>query len=447
MLGGGLIAAAGMLAALALVFTSATGVAGVAADARAQQRAEAALGITAAARYALAQVLVLNELGGTNPAAQDLIRTDVSASLESAESRVEELLAELDEPARTEIQDAWDEASAVAGSFLGLIDAGEIEEAGTLAAGSLAPALDSLTGLLAGERDARAVAIAAAENEVGRVATASRFLVALGIPLVGVVAFFLLLRRRQRRFAYSLALDHERSLNRSKDLLIANLSHELRTPLTSIYGAAATIEETNFDDLTLARELNGMVLEQSRDLTRMVDDLLVSAQAQADRLGFDIQPTEVAAEVDSVLGEFRRSGRAVAVDVVEAVVDVDPLRLRQIVRNFLSNAARHGGDRLAVVGRRAGESYRLSVVDDGPGVPPEVAPELFEPFVHAGQRALLTGSVGLGLSITKILAEGMAASVGYERRSGNTWFTVECVLVPAQDIDPAVMDAPPVQSR
>ena len=48
--------------------------------------------------------------------------------------------------------------------------------------------------------------------------------------------------------------------------------------------------------------------------------------------------------------------------------------------------------------------------------------------MHAGERAFLTGSIGLGLSITKVLAEGMGASVAYSRKSGNTWFSIECVM-------------------
>ena len=232
-------------------------------------------------------------------------------------------------------------------------------------------------------------------------------------------------RRRQRRLKLTLDLEHERSLNRSKDQLIANLSHELRTPLTSIYGASATLDEAGFDDPELARELNGMVVEQSRDLTRMVDDLLISAQAQADRLTFKIAPTSIAPEVDTVLGEFRRAGTAIAVDVVDAEVMADPLRLRQILRNLVSNAIRHGGGRTAVVGRSAADCYRISVVDDGPGVPADVEKDLFQPFVNAGDRALVTGSIGLGLSITRVLAEGMEGAVSYQRRGGNAWFTLD----------------------
>jgi signal transduction histidine kinase len=168
-----------------------------------------------------------------------------------------------------------------------------------------------------------------------------------------------------------------------------------------------------------------MVVEQARDLSRMVDDLLISAQAQADRLSFEIVPAEVVAEVDTVVAEFRRAGRAVVVDVTEGWASADPLRLRQILRNLVSNAIRHGGDRIAVVGRPDGLThYRLAVVDDGPGVPPELEGRLFEPFVHAGRRALVTGSVGLGLSIIRLLAEGMDAEVGYTRYGDTTRFTL-----------------------
>jgi signal transduction histidine kinase len=424
LLGGGLVAAAGILAALALVFSSATGVADVAADARVQQRAEAALGVTASARYALGQVLLLHEIDASDTVAADLIREDVDAAVAAVEARLGDLTEALG-GASDEVDAAWEEVSAAAAEYLALVDAQRIPDAAEAAAGRLAPALDALTDVVSSERNARAQAIATAESEVGRVATAARFLVALGIPMLGIGAFVLVLRRRQRGLALSLALEHERRLSRSKDQLIANLSHELRTPLTSIYGAALTLEEAGFEDPELAAELNGMVVEQARDLSRMVDDLLVSAQAQADRLSFEIVPTQVVAEVDTVVAEFRRAGRAVVVDVADLWVSADPLRLRQILRNLISNAIRHGGDRIAVVGVPAGEaSYRLAVVDDGPGVPSDLEEQLFDPFVHAGKRALVTGSVGLGLSITKVLADGMDAGVSYVRRSDMTHFVV-----------------------
>lgn len=431
-MGGALVAVAGILASLALVFASAGGVAEVAADARVQQRAEAALAVVASARYALSQVLLFSELEEARAAdAAELIRADVDVAMAAVEGRLSDM-AEAIGAEPPDIRAGREGTLAATGEYLRLVDEGRIEEAGAVAADRLAPALDLLTAAVSEERNERARAIAAAESEVGRVATASRFLVALGIPLAGVATFVAVTRRRQRRLALSMALDHERRLNRSKDQLIANLSHELRTPLTSIYGAAVTLEEAGFEDEALARELNGMVVEQSRDLGRMVDDLLVSAQAQADRLSFDVVPTEVTPEVDTAVAECRRAGRAVAVDVEAAWVSADPLRLRQVLRNLLSNAIRHGGDRIAVVGRR-GEAgrYHLGVADDGPGIPPELEAELFQPFVHAGRRALLTGSVGLGLSITRLLARGMEGDISYLRRDEMTWFTIELAVAAA----------------
>ena len=111
-------------------------------------------------------------------------------------------------------------------------------------------------------------------------------------------------------------------------------------------------------------------------------------------------------------------------DLAPATVLADPLRLRQILRNLVSNAVKHGGGRVAVVGLYAAGGYAFSVVDDGPGVSEEIAGRLFERYIHDGRRALLAGSVGLGLNIARSLAEAMGGSLEYSRHGEATWFTL-----------------------
>ena len=104
---------------------------------------------------------------------------------------------------------------------------------------------------------------------------------------------------------------------------------------------------------------------------------------------------------------------------------VDRLRQRQVLRNLISNAVKYGGDRIALVGKPNGITYQWMVVDNGPGVPPELERRLFQRYIHTltFQQAV-AGGVGLGLSIVKSLAEGMGGTVGYSHSSGLTRFIV-----------------------
>jgi signal transduction histidine kinase len=428
-MGGALIAVAGILASLALVFTNASGVTETADDARVQQRAESLLGTTAAVRTTLGSALLVAETGGAE-ASLALLIEDAREILAVIQARASELAALLDEddPGFTAT------VTAVTGKSEALIadlEAGRTEEASRSAA-ALAAEYDGLIDRLVAIRDERARAIAEASSEAGRVATAARFMVAFGVPGIALLGLLAYSRRRRRQIILDAELAHEREVNRSKDQLIANISHELRTPLTGIYGAALAIEDSDFEP-GLTEELNGVVIDQSTELKRMVEDLLVSAQAEVGRLSFHTEPTSIAAQVNTTVGEFQRTGKEIRVDVAPETVVADALRVRQILRNLISNARRHGGEHIDIAGRRENGVYRLTVSDDGPGVPQEIRERLFSPFVHHDDRPLITGSVGLGLSITRLLAEGMSGSIDYHRASGKTRFRLN---LPMSDESP-----------
>lgn len=420
--GGTLIAIVGLLASLAVVYSNADGVGKVAEEAAAQQQAEAALGALAAARATLSQVLLLDPAQAATMAE---VVSDSKRLLDEVQLRLDPLGPGFTAPAATVQQAAAD--------FLARAESGDLSGAADLAVERVGPALDDLTTRVAAQRDQSAAAIAAARAQIGRLATAARFLVALGIPGATALGWVLLARRRRRRVALTEALEKERELSRAKDQLLANISHELRTPLTGIYAAARTIETTGYGDEALAGELNGIIVDQSADLNRMIDDLLVSARSDIGRLRFDSSRVAVHEEVRTVITEFRRCGKSIAVDCTPALVLADPLRLRQVLRNLVSNAVRHGGPVITLIGRPDGQEFSVAVGDNGPGVPAHVEARLFTRFIHSGDRPLITGSVGLGLAITRLLAEGMGGTVAHERRDDQTWFTVRLPAAPPAD--------------
>ncbi len=437
------MAISGLLAALALVYTNATGVTDVADDARLQQQAESALGAASSARNAVGQAILI--AGSTDdPTLASAAISEATLVLEAMEERV--LLVGGNLGNSTEFDADLTTTLVEANAVLDALVAGDVERAGEIAAGPSATAFTQLVEDIAALRDELATAIAAASAESGTVATASRFMVAFFVPSIAVAAAFLVARRRRKRELLAIELEQERALNRSKDQLIANISHELRTPLTGIYTSALAIEEVGTSDLELTQELTGIIIDQSADLTRMVEDLLISAQADAGRLHFDLRPTAIEKLTADLEREFGRLEAQIDFTLEPGFVLVDPGRLRQLLRNLVSNGAKYGDGHVVVKGRLTDSTYIVEVVDNGPGVPPDVEKRMFERFVHRGDQPLLVGSVGLGLAISKLLAEGMSGTIAYRRTDKETIFevTLERAIDPDAKMppDPAPHEAP-----
>jgi signal transduction histidine kinase len=132
--------------------------------------------------------------------------------------------------------------------------------------------------------------------------------------------------------------------------------------------------------------------------------------------------------VGDVVESMRASSVKVMVDCRPGTVRCDPARLRQIVRNLVSNACKYGDGGVWVWGAVESRTYVLEVVDRGPGVPAEIEDRLFQRFVHRGTETATSSSVGLGLSIVRSLADGMGGTVTYHRRAGETCFSVRLPL-------------------
>jgi len=327
--------------------------------------------------------------------------------------------------------------------LLELLEAGDTDAARILIDGRLTRSLTNIREVSAVERLAAEEIIAVESSTAGRWGLITSFGVAVIVPAVALIAFRAIVTRRRRQRELLQALRHESELNAAKDEMISNLSHELRTPLTGIYGFALAMEESGFLDRGLQSEMTNLIIHEASDLSRMVDDLLTAAKAEGDGLHFQTEDVDVAREVREAVTPFRRGAIDIDVALEPAVVVGDRLRLRQVLRNLISNATTHGGPTITVHGFRDDGRYFLEVIDDGEGVPDSVADRLFERFVHRGETPLLTGSIGLGLSIVEVLVAGMDGTVTYERRGGLTVFTVG---LEATDASGSSFEAPPAHS-
>lgn len=225
---------------------------------------------------------------------------------------------------------------------------------------------------------------------------------------------------------------------------VADASHELRTPLASIRGySELSLRALHRSSPELAAQTTESSLEriqaQSLRMTALVEDLLLLARLdEGQELVYgSVDLTRLA--VDAV-GDAQAAGPdhdwVLDVDPEPVVVAGDAGRLTQVVANLLANARLHTpeGTAVTVSVAREGEEAVVRVHDDGPGVDPAIADELFERFSRADRsRARKTGGTGLGLSIAQAIAQAHHGTLSVTSAPGDTTFTLRLPAVRPQD--------------
>jgi signal transduction histidine kinase len=219
-----------------------------------------------------------------------------------------------------------------------------------------------------------------------------------------------------------------RDLMRSKDEFLASVSHELRTPLTSVLGYADLLRTGGVGDDERAAML-ATIADQAADLSNIVEDLLVGARAELGQLGVLSETIDVKEQIDQLRSTF--GSILPPIDAVEAPSGPvsalgDGARVRQILRNLLSNAARYGGSRVML---RVAEDMgwvQIAVCDDGPPLPPEVAQRVFDRYFKERPSGGRPASVGIGLTISRDLAHLMGGDLTY--RHDGEWSIFELSL-------------------
>jgi signal transduction histidine kinase len=195
--------------------------------------------------------------------------------------------------------------------------------------------------------------------------------------------------------------------------LVAVTSHEMRTPLAAIRGFVDTLRRRrhSMDDAQVEEFLT-VIASQTERLTRLVDDLLVLAGLEAGGITVTPEPVLLVPFLESVVREQPGGEGRVKLIVsaaTPATIESDPLRLHQIVANLLANALKYSSQEhpVSLAVDADGGGVVVEVTDRGPGIPPEEIPRIFEPYYRtAGGRAVADGA-GLGLSITRRLAEAL----------------------------------------
>ena len=218
----------------------------------------------------------------------------------------------------------------------------------------------------------------------------------------------------------------------AKDDFIASVSHEVRTPLTAVLGFADQLDE-NIDKFSVEErtDLIGLIASQSREAANIVDDLLTAARAEAGTLVIAPHTVSVKGIVGEVLSSH--SGRVDFVMHDDLSVWADAGRVRQILRNLLTNAERYGGNIVKIHAHRAADSVSLEVRDNGEGVPKKLRRHVFEPYARAKNGSTQPASVGLGLSVARQLAEMMDGELRLLEEDGWTVFKLTLPVSPESD--------------
>jgi len=216
-------------------------------------------------------------------------------------------------------------------------------------------------------------------------------------------------------------------LERMKDEFVLTASHELRSPLTSVQGFAELLMLEREALSPKQAETAEVILDNTRHLVRLLNDLLDLARSDAGRLTIKPVPSDIGALVEDAVRTMRSQtetrhqalGQAVAPGLPQ--VDVDPDRIRQVLVNLLTNAHEYSpeGASIRVTAGRVDAAVEIAVIDDGPGIPTEQLQHIFDRFTR-GDAGLTqhVGGTGLGLAISKSLVELHGGTISAESTPG-----------------------------
>jgi len=204
--------------------------------------------------------------------------------------------------------------------------------------------------------------------------------------------------------------------DRMKTQFVASVSHELRTPITSIRGAVAASRRT--DKPAQREELLDVMDRQSGRLQAMVEEMLVAARMQESANRPSTERIDLCSLIRLTALDSDVAGRPVMVEVPDhCTVRAEPETLRRVLTNLIENAHKYGSEPVRITVQVDDDHVVLSVIDQGPGVPPDERERVFERFYRIDPNGTKPG-MGLGLSIVRGLVESMGGTVWIEDGPG-----------------------------
>ena len=218
----------------------------------------------------------------------------------------------------------------------------------------------------------------------------------------------------------------DRELDRMRDAFVATVSHELRTPLTSISGFLEMLLDEEHALGESGRQYLDVIRRSTDRLHALVEDLLLIAQIEAHRIELELSLVDLGALARTTAESARPTAadKGVEIDVhidSPPPVNGDVVRLGQVLDNLVSNALKFTpeGGRVVITAEADGDSARVTIADDGIGIPADEQPQIFSRFFRAStatQRAI--PGTGLGLAISRALVEQHGGTIVLSSREG-----------------------------
>lgn len=230
----------------------------------------------------------------------------------------------------------------------------------------------------------------------------------------------------------------------ARDDILGVVSHDLRNPLSAISMCARVLLDSPPEDAGARRELADAILQSTHLMQRLIQDLLDVSTIESGRLKVHRHRESLAPIVDAALNMVRESADERGVALVRELaailpdIDVDAMRIEQVLANLLGNAVKftERGGRVLVSGETDGDLVRVRVSDTGCGIPPEHLPRIFDRYWHARRQSRTVGT-GLGLAIARGIVEAHGGAIAVESTPGvGTTFVFTL---------PAASDAPPAE--
>jgi signal transduction histidine kinase len=252
---------------------------------------------------------------------------------------------------------------------------------------------------------------------------------AIGLGLTALLATTALQIRLRRREHAEMNQLHQVAAD--KDRFLATVSHELRTPLTVVVGLSHELADrgSKFAE-TERNDLLEMIGEHSEEAASIVEDLLVAARSDIDKLAIYSDTVNLAKEVDIALSSSPLEGARLIGNPGTAYAD--PQRVRQILRNLMTNASRYGGPNVEIRFSTTSEHSVVTVADDGEPISEAHRKQIFDPYTSAHENGDHLGSIGLGLFISLKLARLMGGDLHYHHDGTHGLFSL---LLPRSDVN------------
>jgi signal transduction histidine kinase len=223
--------------------------------------------------------------------------------------------------------------------------------------------------------------------------------------------------------------------DRARRNLIASVSHDLRTPLTSLRLLVEAIDDGVVSGPTDTADALRRAKQHVTTLSTLVDDLFELARLEAGDISWTLSQVGVAELIDETVEAFRPQAEQKGVVLSESVpsnvapVRGNPEKLQRVLYNLVQNAVRHTPQdgTVSLRAERDHDFVRIEVADDGEGIPPEQAEQVFERFFRGGDGARNGAGAGLGLSISRAIVEAHGGKIWIEpgeKRGSRVIFTV-----------------------